>query len=183
MQLPARKVRTVTHAELPDYLAGHIDEYQLYQVPHQWRTLIPHGHSLAFSVAERILYSSSAASSPTSTCPTSIQRQVNRKLWAALDPAVRPSEEPKYEYYEGFQERYLLYLLSSRDSINEASYSKYIAPTNTTSEIKERVLWSLHQSRCNYCRARGVFEVAVLGHANESNPCGISHTMAWAQGA
>jgi hypothetical protein len=114
-----------------------MDGYQFYQAPHQWQHLIPHGHSLAFSVAERVLHSSSSASPPTSTCPTSIQRQVQRELWAVLDPATRPSDEPKYEYYEGFSERYLI---AMRETINEASYAKYIAPENKASDIKERVL-------------------------------------------
>jgi hypothetical protein len=62
-----------------------------------------------------------------------------------------------------------------QNTIHETSYSKYIHDTNTASKIKERVLWSLHQHRCNDCQARGEFDVAVLGQANVNNPCGISH--------
>jgi hypothetical protein len=96
VQLPASAVRVFTHTDLASHLAGHIDSVQMYRFPHQWRTPFPHANSLDFSVAEQVLRASSSASSSTSTCPTAIARQINRQLWALLDPATRPSD-PKYE--------------------------------------------------------------------------------------
>ena len=196
VQLPRGDITVTSGASLHPLIATHVEAYLTYPLPARWRTYLPQVSS--FSAVDKLLTThtstSSSASSTFAPQPLlplgfvsllGLQRAARASIINQLKDSSRTAKEALEEEVHAFNDAagYVrVYTSSMVGTIDEHVYSKKIATPNTASAIDISELWQLHQRSCDPCRPLGDFEQAVAGDANITNPCYISHIMAWVCG-
>jgi len=161
-------------------IAKLVASYLTYPLPLPWHSLLPQEREFV-SAAEEVLQ----ASSDGSVSLPGLQRTVRDALNSILqenNENEHEFQEPRHPYNDagGYLRVYTKALLGT---IDEKAYSKHIPKTNMASKINIPELWRRHQHHLQGLRsACGDYDTAVLGDANISNPCYISHILAWAAG-
>lgn len=194
--IPRGDITTTSGASLHPLVATHVDSYLTYPLPAPWRTHLPQVSS--FSAVDKLLNTRTSTSTSTSSPFTpqqllprgsvslpGLQRAARASIIRQLKDSSSTSKDALEEEVHAYNdaEGYVrVYTSSMVGTIDEHVYSKRIETPNTASAIDISELWQLHQRSCDSCKQLGDFDKAVAGDANITNPCYISHIMAWVSG-